>query len=243
MTDTITATLCDASSRNDAAGVRQALRGGGDPNAPGPTRGFTALVEALLTDSADAVDILLAWPGTNVNQQDERDGRPLLDMCWCYKHADHMVGKLLDAGADPNLTDDRGWNLLHTASFYGHVSPIEALRRHAGHRLRLNVPVTGGAWPGDTALDLALWTAAMGNIGAVVRNAQRTVTYLRSVGALTKTQVEHVHRCWRKLRLYARTVGRFLVLYRAAATRVAFRPHGVGYNETQREWVALGGRR
>jgi ankyrin repeat protein len=89
--------------------------------------GWTALMAAASDGDKRSVDILLS-AGALVHVKDSAQRSPLI--CACY-HAlgDHsVIDLLLDAGADPEDTDDEGVSAIERAEVIGHPHIVERMK-------------------------------------------------------------------------------------------------------------------
>ena len=76
----------------------------------------------------------------NVNAADENGQTPLLDAVFRAQDLD-MVDMLLDAGADPDAVDEKGWTLLDRMAREGdRTSPIVQRIIAAGGQYRKQLP-------------------------------------------------------------------------------------------------------
>lgn len=126
---------------NDAAGVRDALARGADPEARG-TGGRTPLVEATKANAVAAAAALID-AGADVNAKDA-----MQDSAFLYAGAEglnEILVATLAHGADVNSTNRFGGTALIPASEHGHVETVRTL-------LRAGVPVNHVNDPGWTAL-------------------------------------------------------------------------------------------
>ena len=108
--------------KRDNPGTVQSLLGRGfDPNTLNP-QGVHGLLLAVQEPSPKVADVLIRWPGTNVEFRTAKDESPLM-LASLRGHLD-LVRKLIDRGADVNKT---GWAPLHYAATSGHVDIMELL--------------------------------------------------------------------------------------------------------------------
>jgi len=108
--------LLQASRTGDAAVMEVLLKAGADPMHAHP-EGETPLMAASRSGHLDAVRLLLARPGINVNAVDSFQSESALMWAAAEGHTD-VVDALLNAGADPNLK--------------GHITSITE-RKNADH--------------------------------------------------------------------------------------------------------------
>ncbi len=73
--------------------------------------GRTALIMAVNSTQInyEIVDLLLSQPNININLQDIRGLNALMLATLNYKFTYHIIIKLLDKGANKNLTDNEGY--------------------------------------------------------------------------------------------------------------------------------------
>jgi ankyrin repeat protein len=103
------------------------------------SKGSTALmwsVDAKLNAVESAKKLLDA--GANVNLARSRDGRTALHFA-AYYGKEQVVAKLIQAGADLNVTKSDGWTALHQAVYYGKERVVAKLIQ-AGADLNIAAP-------------------------------------------------------------------------------------------------------
>ena len=61
----------------NVAEVRKALEAGADPNKESVSCNKTSLTLAVLNDHQQVVDLVLSWPGVDVNAKDHTNRSPL----------------------------------------------------------------------------------------------------------------------------------------------------------------------
>ena len=110
-----------AIKRDNPGTVQNLLGRGFDPNTLDP-QGVHGLLLAVQEPSPKVADVLIRWPGTNVEFRTAKDESPLM-LASLRGHLD-LVRKLIDRGADVNKT---GWAPLHYAATSGHVDIMELL--------------------------------------------------------------------------------------------------------------------
>ncbi len=110
-----------AIKRDNAGAVQSLLSRGFDPNTLNP-QGVHGLLLAVQEPSPKVADVLLRWPGTNVEARTAKGESPLM-LASLRGHLD-LVRKLITRGADVNKT---GWAPLHYAATSGHVEIMELL--------------------------------------------------------------------------------------------------------------------
>ena len=113
----------DAASKGDAAGVRECLEAGADPNAPDPERsgnGMTAMHYAAYEGKSVEVLEVLRGAGAEVDKLDERGETPLM-----YAASNGATGAvvrwLLEQGAD--------WRLQVTSGHYAGETALGFAKR------------------------------------------------------------------------------------------------------------------
>ena len=105
--------LHEATRHNQPAVVRCLLERGADTEVKPPPTGMTPLVEAAHTNHTAVIRELLAG-GAQVNGQAGGGDTPIKRAAWGgHKES---VEVLLEAGADPKLSNDQGWTPLHESS-------------------------------------------------------------------------------------------------------------------------------
>ena len=111
--------------KRDNPGAVQTLLGRGfDANILNP-QGVHGLLLALQEPSPKVAEILIRWPGTNVEFRTAKDESPL--MLASLRGQLDLVRKLIERGADVNKT---GWAPLHYAATSGQVQIMELLLEH-----------------------------------------------------------------------------------------------------------------
>lgn len=122
--ETATPVLVAAAVRDNDEMVRVLLQGGADVNAK-DFGGYTALLRALEKEREAIAALLLAQPSLDVNAQ---GGNGMTALNWCVLgDRESSVQKLLERGANPNLSDKDGDTPLHTAAQRGNVKLLEWL--------------------------------------------------------------------------------------------------------------------
>ena len=110
-----------AVKRNHDSTIQSALARGFDVNTPGPN-GENGLSMALFEESDKVVQVLMAWPKTDVNALNSKGESPL--MIAALRGQQDMATRLIKKGADINKT---GWTPLHYAASAGKLALINLL--------------------------------------------------------------------------------------------------------------------
>ncbi|MCQ4165882.1 ankyrin repeat domain-containing protein [Tahibacter harae] len=118
--------LFAAAHKNDARTVAAAIRAGVDPDEPHPRAGTILLQLACQGDAVDVIRELIAL-GADANLRFTRRSRvdghvfanhtPLM-----YVKSELAAKLLIDAGADVDPADERGWTPLAKAALAGNVA-------------------------------------------------------------------------------------------------------------------------
>lgn len=117
---------------------------------PSPTYTYTPLHKAARIGRAGIIERLLEETPTSLNQKGRTEQYTPLHIAILHGH-NRMAKCLLDQGADPNITDKRGWNALHHASFTGNIEMINrVLEKIAAAHVHAKTE------KGETAIDIAL---------------------------------------------------------------------------------------
>ena len=115
-----------AVKRDNASTMQTVLARGFDVNTRGPN-GEIGLSMALFEESEKVVQVLMAWPKTDVNAINSKGESPL--MLAALKGQEVVAQRLMDKGADVNKT---GWTPLHYAASGGSVPLLKLLiKNHA----------------------------------------------------------------------------------------------------------------
>jgi len=114
----------EAIGRDDVRAVRLALLRGISPNSPDRQRG-PALVYAIREKSMGVVDVLVEYPGTDVNVRNSLGESAL--MFAAQSGAIDLSKRLIGRGAEVNKA---GWAPLHYAAATGQIAVIELLLEH-----------------------------------------------------------------------------------------------------------------
>jgi uncharacterized protein len=110
-----------AIKRNNANTMQTVLARGFDVNTPGPN-GENGLSMALFEESDKVVQVLMAWPKTDVNALNRRGESPL--MLASLRGQEDVAKSLMKKGADVNKT---GWTPLHYAASAGKLALMTLL--------------------------------------------------------------------------------------------------------------------
>ena len=131
---------------SDAAEVERLCAAGA--RATGTVHGMNVSIIALAADVADVhvVEVLVRH-GAEVNEADSK-GRTLLSRHAAEHDRSPGLECLLRNGADPNITDQRGWAPVHFAAGYGYVANVRWLQQY-GANVRL--ATDSGLLPTDLA--------------------------------------------------------------------------------------------
>lgn len=116
--------VISAIMEHNTALVHALLQKGADPNAK-DDQGYSPLQVALTYRKLELIDILLA-KGADANITDRWTGQSALALA-CALGLDSEVGKLVEAGGDPNAKDAQGKTPLHVA-VQNSYSSSEAVR-------------------------------------------------------------------------------------------------------------------
>lgn len=146
--------LIAAATRGDLATVKTLLDGGADINTRSQL-GTTALFRALEKRHTEVADTLVAHPRLDLNAQ-STDGWTVL-IYYVTTNREEVVQRLLERGADPNVSDVDGDTALHRAAQYGNLRIMEMLLARGANANAKNKL-------GGTAL---MWAAAFGHDQAV----------------------------------------------------------------------------
>jgi len=135
--------LVSAAEIGNMKTLRRLLDAGISPESrKGP---WSALNRAVLFGQAQAVEVLLDR-GANINAHNMGIGSAVYLATAARRNA--LLARLLERGADPNLTPDWGLTPLMVAAQQGNLSAVSALLAHGADPARRNPA-------GLTALDLA----------------------------------------------------------------------------------------
>ncbi|MDM0071981.1 ankyrin repeat domain-containing protein [Variovorax sp. J31P207] len=110
-----------AARADNASGMKRLLAKGFDPNTR-DDKGQTALLIAMREPSPEVIDVLIAFPKTNVEARNAKDESPL--MLAAIKGQQDLVTKLIARDADINKP---GWTPLHYAATSGQVAIMKQL--------------------------------------------------------------------------------------------------------------------
>ena len=110
-----------AVKRDNASTMQAVLARGFDVNTRGPN-GEIGLSMALFEESEKVVQVLMAWPKTDVNAINSKGESPL--MLAALRGQEDVAQRLIKKGADVNKT---GWTPLHYAASGGSVPLLKLL--------------------------------------------------------------------------------------------------------------------
>ena len=110
-----------AVKRDNASTMQAVLARGFDVNTRGPN-GEIGLSMALFEESEKVVQVLMAWPKTDVNAINSKGESPL--MLAALRGQEAVAQRLMKKGADVNKT---GWTPLHYAASGGNVPLLKLL--------------------------------------------------------------------------------------------------------------------
>ncbi len=113
-----------AVKRDDPGAIVQLLRRGFDANTA-YDQGQTGLLLALSEPSPKVVDVLVAWPGTQMEARNLADESAL--MLAALKGLTEVCQRLIARDADVNKP---GWTPLHYAATGGHSAVVQLLLDH-----------------------------------------------------------------------------------------------------------------
>lgn len=141
-----------AIKRNDEKTIQQLLMRGFDANLP-DEYGRPGLLVAIEEPSERVYEVLMRWPGTNVNALNSK-GESALMMASLHGRL-NLAKYLIRRGADINKT---GWTPLHYAASKGHLELISLLLENHAY---IDAPSPNGTTP--------LMMAAMYGTGEAVK--------------------------------------------------------------------------
>jgi hypothetical protein len=147
--------LITAMQDGDAARVQRLVGEGHDLHAPSTFRGYTALHLAVVKGRADLVELLLSL-GANPNQVADQKRLPL-PLALVHQCSPQVLDLLLDAGAELEGADEKGFTALHAAAEVGNVAGIHYL---LGKGAKLQARTTLGFSPLHIACALGHLDAA-----------------------------------------------------------------------------------
>lgn len=136
-----TADFFYAVQTNDARTVKSLL-GTVDPNVQNPIGGEPALVVAVRENAMQAFDVLLGYPGTNVDAP-ALNGNTALMMA-AYKHNRPAAEALIAKGA---AVDRPGWTPLHYAAASGDLDIAKLLLAKGARVDAVSPPASGRFTP------------------------------------------------------------------------------------------------
>jgi ankyrin repeat protein len=110
-----------AARADNPSGMKSLLAKGFDPNTR-DDQGQTALLIAMREPSPKVIEVLIAFPKTNVEARNAKDESPL--MLAAIKGQQELVTKLIARDADVNKP---GWTPLHYAATSGQVAIMKQL--------------------------------------------------------------------------------------------------------------------
>jgi hypothetical protein len=121
--------LIRAAAKGDVATLQRELDEGADVNSI-DADAETALHWAAANDHADAVVLLLAWPGVHVDARNSKAFTPLIEAAQtaCMRQSTSALAicqTLLDAGADPCAVNKYGVTSLHIGGYFCYAPVIQ----------------------------------------------------------------------------------------------------------------------
>jgi ankyrin repeat protein len=132
-------TLIKAAENNDCAAIQRSLDNGADINTTDMNK-WTPLMWAVVKGHSNAVQCLLNNPNIAINQQDH-DGNTalmiallLIHRTWTTKKVtqqtiQNVIQLLLDAGADPEIANNKGNAPLHVAQSIDDAEILRSLHK------------------------------------------------------------------------------------------------------------------
>jgi uncharacterized protein len=128
-------TMSYAARHEDSWYLKEVLKHGGDANLVNHTRSHTPILDSIFSSRTENAKLLIS-AGANLNWQDRNGATPLMAAAMLGQY--DLVYEMLDAGADPTLTNKWGYSILYDINhmYTGRAGPQAQWRQKVIDRLR-----------------------------------------------------------------------------------------------------------